>query len=529
MTASTPDPAVDLTGANAVPDDVEIQHAARAPQQDPTLGIDVAASRDGRPPHRFVAVGDSLTHGFQSGAVHRTELSSAAIVAHELGWAGLRRPSYPGVGGLPLNLELLLRELAQRFGERLDWWELPMALFAAREFMDRVEDYWERGAGAAAPALREIKHVLAVYGWDLRDALERTAAQALAEIKPPSDDLVDQFVSHHHARATLRVLPTRTNGDAARTAFDAAATLGEQGEGTTDGIETMLVFLGANNALGSMTQLRVAWSGEGYNNLHHKRSFTVWRPSHFAAELALVAQRVEQVRARHVIWCTVPHVTIAPIARGVGERKRGSRYYQYYTRPWISDREFDPRRDRHVTGEQARAVDSAIDQYNEAITTRVAEARRSGRDWYLLDVAGVLDRLADRRYVQDPSARPEWWTPYPLPSELAALRPAPDTRFLTVVDGRRASGGLFSLDGMHPTTIGYGIIAQEIIRVMERAGVQFIQPDGRARPSPVDVDFRRLIRLDTLVTHPPTSLTSALSVLRWLDEALDLFGLALPI
>lgn len=521
MSASTADP-------TAVPDDVEIQNVPRAPQEDPTLGIDVAVSREGQPAHRFVAVGDSLTHGFQSGAVHRTELSYAAIVAHELGWARLRRPSYPGVGGLPLNIELLLRELAQRFGDRLDWWELPLALFAAREFMDRVEDYWERGAGATAPTPREIKHVLAVYGWDLRDALERTAAHALAEIQPPSDDLIDQFVSHHRARAALRVLPP-TDGATARTAFDAAATLGEQDEGATEGIETMLVFLGANNALGAMTQLRVAWSGEGYDDLDRKRSFTVWRPSHFAAELALVAQRVEQVRARHVIWCTVPHVTIAPIARGVGKRPRGSRYYQYYTRPWISDREFDPRRDRHVTAAQARAVDSAIDQYNNAITTRVAEARRAERDWYLLDIAGVLDRLADRRYIQDPSARPEWWTPYPLPPELAALRPVPDTRFLTVVDGHRAGGGLFSLDGIHPTTIGYGIIAQEIIRVMERAGVQFILPDGRPRPSPVNVDFRRLIRLDTLLTHPPTSLTSALSVLRWLDEALDLFGLALPI
>ncbi|MBA2472586.1 MAG: hypothetical protein H0V41_10240, partial [Pseudonocardiales bacterium] len=77
--------------------------------------------------------------------MYRTDLSYSAIVAYELGWAGLRFPRYGGPGGLPLNLELLMRELEQRFGAELNWWELPMALFRGRKFMDDVEDYWERG------------------------------------------------------------------------------------------------------------------------------------------------------------------------------------------------------------------------------------------------------------------------------------------------------------------------------------------------------------------------------------------------
>ena len=40
-------------------------------------------------------------------------------------------------------------------------------------------------------------------------------------------------------------------------------------------------------------------------------------------------------------------------------------------------------------------------------------------------------------------------------------------------------GGLFSLDGVHPTTVGYGLIAQEMIDIMVRAGVTFYQPDGK--------------------------------------------------
>jgi hypothetical protein len=58
--------------------------------------------------------------------------------------------------------------------------------------------------------------------------------------------------------------------------------------------------------------------------------------------------------------------------------------------------------DPHITSQQARAIDSAIDQYNDAITDQVRAARQAGKDWYLLDVAGLLDRLAARRYIDEP-------------------------------------------------------------------------------------------------------------------------------
>jgi hypothetical protein len=105
----------------------------------------------------------------------------------------------------------------------------------------------------------------------------------------------------------------------------------------------------------------------------------------------------------------------------------------------------------------------------------------------------------------------------------------PDSRFLTSDgQGGRATGGLFSLDGVHPTTVGYGILAQELIQVMRRAGVEFRTPDGAVRPDPVTVDFTRLVRRDTLVTRPPQNLTSTLGILAWADEALDFLPRALP-
>jgi hypothetical protein len=40
--------------------------------------------------------------------------------------------------------------------------------------------------------------------------------------------------------------------------------------------------------------------------------------------------------------------------------------------------------------------------------------------------------------------------------------------FRTDARGKRTAGGLFGLDGIHPTACGYAIIAQEFIEVMSR-------------------------------------------------------------
>jgi len=505
----------------------------RDPVEDPTLGIPVEVDREGTPRNRLVTIGDSLTHGFQSGAIFNTDISWPMIVAHEMGWARFfRYPTYFGFGGLPLNMEFLIRELEDGFGDRARFWELPLALFRARQFMDRVEDHWERGPGSHVPRIAGINHNLSVYGWDLRDALVRTAEMMEGWIDEPTDAFFKQIVENANERAGLRVLKSARDGDGnSLTPFGAAAQLGKEGTrekpGEGHGIETLIVLLGANNALPSMLRLEVAWSEEpGYKDLSQKRRFTVWKPSHFEEELDLVVQEIREIKARHVILGTVPHVTVAPIARGVGSKvRKGSRYYPYYTRPWIPDSDFDAGNDPHITEQQARAIDSAIDQYNHAITEAVRTAREDKddpRDWYLFDVAGLLDRLAARRYIDDPLARPDWWRKYELPPELKALSPEPDSRFFVSGPEGRTQGGLFSLDGVHPTTIGYGIMAQELIQVMQQAGVQFYLGDGRTkRTGPVRVDFGRLISRDTLISNPPRSITSDLALIGWIDEVLD--------
>src|SRR5215475_11379001 len=105
-----------ITIPPGTPKEVEVTTEPREPQTDPTCGVALKTSFSSdpakEPPNRLVVIGDSLSHGFQSGAVYNTDISYPAIIAYELGWYNhFRFPRYNGCGGLPLNIELLLRDL----------------------------------------------------------------------------------------------------------------------------------------------------------------------------------------------------------------------------------------------------------------------------------------------------------------------------------------------------------------------------------------------------------------------------------
>ncbi len=330
----------------AIPAELEIHTEPRPPERDPTLGIPVTVDRAGTPTHRLVTIGDSITQGFMSLAVFRTDLSWPAIVARELGAeATFSYPVYEdpdGPGGLPLDLERLARAIQTWAGPTLNWGDLPRTLARLRSYMDGIEDHWERDWEDRLPPPGPPFHNLAVYGWDLLDtlALDADRLQRRIDAGRAKDQLVRQVVENDNDRAGLVVAHRARDGDGrARSVLQAAAALGADGA-DGPGIETLVVALGANNALGSVVRLEVCWSTEDYldgrvdQRLKKKGGFTVWRPSHFAAEWAEVVAAIERIDARHVIVATVPAVTIPPVSRGVGTKVRPeSRYFPYYTPP----------------------------------------------------------------------------------------------------------------------------------------------------------------------------------------------------
>lgn len=536
------------------PSDLKIRWSAPMPILADRADLDIplpsdAVTRGGDLRHRLVTIGDSLTHGFKSGAISDTWLSWPMIVAYEMGLRAAFRPgevekdpeftypTFPGPAtapGLPLNLEWMLRQVELAVGgETLHLNEVDLA-GAVEHVLRQVAQYWERGEGSAElPAATSFHHNVAVWGFDVRDALSKSTSWVTAAMHPQNlstsflkelktrilQDVQNEFVvSYAQHRSVIRTLH---GPDEDATQISAAEWFGANG-----GIETLVVALGANNALGSVLSLKLNWSKDDYRDLRTKDAYNVWTPAHFEAELDELAARVQGIDAKHVIWATVPHVTVVPLVRGVGKKPYYSRYYTRYTRPWISDSDFDASSDPCLTADEARAIDAAIDQYNYAIKRKVREARSAeggqAKDWYLLDLCGLLDRLAYERYLSSPQSQPGWFAPYELPPALAALSPRPDTRFFKTDVKGRTQGGIFALDGVHPTTIGYGIIAQEVVQIMsEKAKVPFRGRDGSPRTGEVKVDFDRLVSLDTLIDDPPKLLTQELHLLYEVTKFFD--------
>src|SRR5439155_5497504 len=171
---------------------------------------------------------------------------------------------------------------------------------------DANEDYWERGDGSRPPRTDLRYENAGIYGWDVRDCLSSTAARAMARIAshPAHDDLLGAKPDNDNDIAAASVLAPF--GSAAAQ-IDAIASHGHDG-----GIGTLVVMLGANNALGSVVRKSVVWSGPGFQDLDRKGAYTAWNPVHFQAEYAELVRQLLPVPARRVLLATVPHVTVAP-------------------------------------------------------------------------------------------------------------------------------------------------------------------------------------------------------------------------
>ena len=472
--------------------------------------------------HRFVVVGDSLSQGFMSGAIHRPDLSYPAIIARAIGVHDtFRYCEFDGADGLPLNLEALLHRLSRVYGSRIDWWDVVPAMASVRSILDDVEDYWERGRGTWPVPTRSVHHNLAVWGFEVGDATMVTEGVCRRAIPAPEDNLFKQVPEMPMYRTARRVLnPTFSHEGMEWSQMANVRELQAKG-----GIENLVVALGANNALGTVTSLELRYSEP--SDLHrqpHERDCNLYLPEHFRIQYRALAEEVAAVGAERVFVATVPHVTVPPVTRGVSpDGSLDGGYFEFYTRPWIWDDVFDKDRHPHLTRAQARRIDEFIDEYNGVVAETAAE-----HGWHVFDLCRMLDDLAFRRRQGE--------TVFDWPAGLAAAlkrnrklaylvgedgAPTLDTRFFMVKDGRSpkiVKGGLFSLDGIHPTTVGYGLVAHELLGCLRDAGA-----DVPAGGLDVKTRGRRtlwddVVAADTLIGDPPTLLDDLRDILVFLEK-----------
>jgi hypothetical protein len=465
---------------------------------------------------RLFTIGDSTVQGFMSLAAARTGQSFSSLVQRVLApEAPYSIPEWP-LGGHPLDLEIVLRQLDHGLGPDIrgpiEWVRAfgDMALY-----MDEVEDHYERGAGAASVPYAggvEYFHNVAVRGFEVADAWLVTPAvcrKVIARGSPRKDDTLAVPSDSFH-RTALRVLnpsldPARDN----MSALDWLAV-----HAAREGVENTLLWLGANNALGVVLELVARRTPNDparrpSSMTHEERlaaGYNLWHPDDFRVEFAELLRRttLAQQGNRHAGWRVflgnVPHVTIAPLAKGVGSATLASStfpnidrkvYFKYYTYFPFEEEDIEqgaPKLRMH----EALQIDEFIARYNTTIAELVARENEAlGEERYLIiDIESILANLAWKRNGGSPS--------YVMPGYVNDLVPRPNTLFYHGrKDGSLESGGIFSLDGVHATPIGHGLLALEFLKVMQRAGVPGADPDALDWPSIVQSDslYQRPLRI----------------------------------
>jgi hypothetical protein len=464
---------------------------------------------------KLLTIGDSISQGFMSGAAARTDLAYSTLIARSLKLSD-RDYSYPnvwGAGGLPLNLENLLRQFVKKYSTDISGLEWIGVAKTVADFIDQIEDYYERGKGSAYqtdPNGAKFYHNIAVQGFDVADSwliTPKVCREAIARVD--AREAGDGFLSFPSAtfyRTALKVL--NPSLDPKFDQFSALEWI--RYHAVSEGLENLIVWLGANNSLGTVLGLSIRQTpNDGTDSLlalsHQDREqWNLWHPNDFTIEYTEFLNRLDDIlqlnRAPNcnVFIGTIPLVTIAPLAKGVGpttlievDTDFGTQeeyiYYKYYTYFFREEEALRNAKKGYLTLMDALYIDNCIRQYNKTIKQLVAAKNEQiGRSRYhIVDTSRALQEIAFKRNAGR--------VKYKFPEYFKFQYPPVNTKYYHADEqGRFKQGGLFSLDGIHPSAIGQGLIAYEFLKVMKQVGVT----------QQINLDWDAIFRSDSLYSSP---------------------------
>lgn len=470
-------------------------------------------------------MGDSLSQGFKNGGIYRTDLSFPSILAKAMGReTEMDIPSFTAQAGIPINLEVLVRGLEEELGDEINLFNYAQAGHHIYTTLRRIKSYWEgQVRSLKVEDQRTPYHNQSIWGLSISDSWLLNERQSRKHIKNNRArysvfSVLPDSAMYTTARMVLN--PTFGNRFEEHSMVDNIIELQKDG-----GIENLIVCIGHNNIVGAATNLEIVYSEkEDLNAPFSERNCTVFRPEHFEQELQTLYSKLSDLNVKRVFVPTIPYITIPPAIRGVNRDSSipEDGYFDFYTRFWTWDEDFDPDKHPHLTKDDAIQLDQIVDEYNRIIH-RLAD--RHG--FICVPVARYVQAAARRRKL------PDKISPFP-PAFIEALKKNPKTSFminekgqpsistdfirLNDQSGRIEKGGIFSLDGLHPSTVGYGLIANIYKMSMEKHGVTFAH----------DIDWDFVIENETLITDPPKLLHNLRMLLRFLalgrHEKFMLFG-----
>ncbi|NJM46433.1 MAG: hypothetical protein HC860_09835 [Alkalinema sp. RU_4_3] len=456
---------------------------------------------------KLFTIGDSLSQGYMSAAAARTDLCYSTLIAQKMGLPSYDYPRWEA-GGLPLNIEAILRHLQSKFGTDINWFEFPQAVLEVLDQLNISEEYYERGPGSINQPYNlqtEFFHNVAISGFDVADAWSVTAENCKAEIKVAPNGGNDRMQGPNadfYRIANVVLNPSQ------KPEFDNFTQLDwYKYHAEREGVENLLLWLGSNHALGTVLGFKLNKtpnSGQDLTQLSHqeREQWNLWHPNDFQREYQGLLDRVDAViqvnraETSNVFIGTIPLVTIIPFAKGFGKEVQithradysdemlTSVYYEYYSY-FFRDGQSKPRKG-YLDKAQVLEIDETIREYNRVIRRLIAMKNQqySQPRYHLVDTSKVLQDLAFKRNAGKPK--------YVLPDQFKQY-PTFNTRFYSANQlGQLEKGGFFSLDGIHPTAIGQGIIAHEFLKVMKDAGAV---PDA-------ELNWDRIFSSDSLYTNP---------------------------
>lgn len=477
---------------------------------------------------RLVTIGDSISQGFMSGGTGRADLAYSALVAKALGLGanadgsidGYSVPQWPH-GGIPLNIEMLLRHLMKYYGA--DIWgpfEWTSAAVRITNFIDRLEDHYERGAGDFRLPSKNgagSHHNLASFGFTVADSWQVTPNLCRRKLAPDGvaqdDDQNFATPSNAFYRSAHRVLqPVGTKDKRNFSQLDWVKHYADD-----DGLENLIVWYGSNNALGTVLHMKIKetkWAvdkvTEGSPSHARRGKFNLWTAEAFQKDYSILLDKIvailntdahtEKQPDWRVFLADVPAVTVAPIAKGVGPTKRlkdpfgvvdgGAEYFEHYT--YVIFDEDDARNPSipSLTRDEAYYIDRRIKEFNDIIKKLMdARNKKLGEErFHLVPINSALLRMAYKRNGGTPT--------YQLPNTIAKLDPPVNTGYYDAKNDRLRAGGIFSLDGVHPSAIGHGLLAREFLwKIAESRGQD---RDSLAQ----ELDWDAIIASDRLYKRP---------------------------
>lgn len=461
--------------------------------------------------HKLTVIGDSLSQGFNNGGIYRTDVNFPSFIARCFDpYPDFDQPVFTAQAGIPLNLEILLRGIEDRYGPDINWLEYLPAANSMFRSLKRIKNHWEGRNGNLSVDRTEPYHNQSIWGFSVSDSWVVNAMESRQYIRNNRERYTIFNMLPEHAMFTTAQMvlnPPLGSTFEENSQMDNLRHLSEDG-----GIENLIMCLGHNNIISAVTDLEIKWSTEeNMEAFPAIRDVTAYRPEHFEKVYRKMAEKVAAMDIENVFVPTLVYVTIPPVCRGVNSEISGQHfgYFDYYTRFWIWDDNFDPGKHPYLTKDEAIELDLTVDEYNTIIRK---VAREYG--WHVAPLGKNVSAMARRRLGG------ELLRSYP--DELAeALKRHPGTKHLVDAQGEVQlttdyirlndegllhRGGIFSLDGLHPTTTAYGLMAHTFVETMKHAGVKFQR----------DINWDLVVTEDTLVNQPPILLRELKQVLSYL-------------